>query len=352
MPASITARTRTAPVRRAGPGRRLSTLATIAAAALTLIVAVPAGWLPTSAQAASYPNPGLVKGNITVHDPSMTKGPSGTYLLGATAPGIDLRTSSDRITFTYTGKAFPSGASWTDAYTGTSNGNLWAPDLTYIGGKYLMYYAASSFGSNKSAIFLASSTTGTPGSWTNQGLVYSSTTSSDFNAIDPNLIVDQGGKWWLSLGSFWTGIKMIQLDPGTGKQLSSNTTRYSLAQRSGSSTAIEAPSILYHAGYYYLFTSWDLCCKGTSSTYRIAVGRSTAITGPYKDQAGTLLTSGGGTIILASHGTIIGPGGQSVLPDSDADVLVYHYYDGADNGTAKLGINLLGWDSSAWPYVY
>jgi arabinan endo-1,5-alpha-L-arabinosidase len=331
-------------------GHRLALLAAMAAAALALSVTVPLALHQDSARAATYPNPGVVTGNITVHDPSMAKGPTGTYLVGATAPGIDLRTSSNRTAFTYTGKAFPNGASWTDAYTGTSNGNLWAPDITYIGGKYLMYYAASSFGSNHSAIFLASSTSGSPGSWTNQGLVYSTTTSSDHNAIDPNLTVDQSGKWWLSLGSFWTGIKMIQLDPSTGKRLASNTTLYSLASRS--STAIEAPSIIYHAGYYFLFTSWDLCCKGVNSTYKIAVGRSTSITGPYKDRAGTLLTSGGGTIVLATHGTIIGPGGQSLLSDSDGDLLIYHYYDGADNGVSKLGINLLGWDSSVWPYAY
>lgn len=330
----------------------VSIRAATAATALALTLAAPLALSQGAAQAADYPNPGVVRGNITVHDPSMTRGPDGTYLIGATAPGIDLRTSTDRTAFTYTGKAFPNGASWTDAYTGTSNGNLWAPDLSYRGGKYLMYYAASSFGSNKSAIFLATSSTGGPGSWTNQGLVYSTTTSSDHNAIDPNLIVDQSGKWWLSLGSFWTGIKLIQLDPATGKRLASNSSVYSIARRSGSSTAVEAPSIMYHGGYYYLFTSWDLCCRGTGSTYKVTVGRSSSITGPYVDRAGTSLTSNGGTTILATHGTIIGPGGQSLLSDSDGDLLVYHYYDGADNGTAKLGINLLGWDSSAWPYVY
>jgi arabinan endo-1,5-alpha-L-arabinosidase len=331
---------------------RLSILAATAATAVALTVSVPLGLTGGVAQAADYPGPGVVTGNITVHDPSMVKGPSGTYLLGATAPGIDLRTSTDRTNFTYTGKAFPNGASWTDTYTGTSNGNLWAPDLTYIGGRYLMYYSASSFGSNRSAIFLATSTTGAPGSWANQGLVYSTTTSSDHNAIDPNLIVDRSGNWWLSLGSFWTGIKMIQLDPGTGKRLASNSTVHSIARRSGSSTAVEAPSIMYHAGYYYLFTSWDLCCRGTGSTYKVTVGRSTSITGPYRDRAGTALTSNGGTTILATHGTIVGPGGQSLLTDTDGDLLVYHYYDGAANGTAKLGINLIGWDSSNWPYVY
>ena len=329
---------------------RLTKPAILAAALLAVCAAlVPASGADVAA-AAAYPNPGVVKGNITVHDPSMTRGPSGAYLLAATAPGIDLRTSTDRTTFTLTGKAFPNGAPWTDAYTGTSNGNLWAPDVTYIGGKYLMYYAASSFGSNRSAIFLASSTTGAPGSWTNQGLVYSTTTSSNHNAIDPSLVVDANGAWWLSLGSFWTGIKMIRLDPGTGKRLASDQTVHSLASRPGS-TAVEAPAIVRHGGYYYLFTSWDSCCKGASSTYKIYVGRSTSITGPYVDRAGTRLTDGGGTQILASHDRYVGPGGQSVLTDVDGDLLVYHYYDSADRGVAKLGVNLLGWDSSGWPYA-
>jgi arabinan endo-1,5-alpha-L-arabinosidase len=325
---------------------RLLSLVAVATLALT----TSAGTALGPAGAASYPDPGVVRGNITVHDPSMTRGPDGTYLLGATAPGIDLRTSTDRTNFSYAGKAFPNGAPWTDAYTGTSNGNLWAPDISYRGGTFLMYYAASSFGSNNSAIFLASSPTGRPGTWTNQGLVYSTTRSSDHNAIDPNLVVDANGQWWLSLGSFWTGIKLIQLDPGTGKRASWNQTVYSIAARPGS-TAIEAPAIMYRGGYYYLFTSWDACCRGTSSTYNINVGRSTSITGPYVDRAGVALTNGGGTRILASHGRYVGPGGQSLLTDVDGDLIVYHYYDGQNNGIAKLGINLLGWDSAAWPYA-
>jgi arabinan endo-1,5-alpha-L-arabinosidase len=214
----------------------------------------------------------------------------------------------------------------------------------------VLYYAASSFGSNNSAIFLATSTSGLPGTWTNLGKVYSTTTSSDHNAIDPNLIVDRRGTWWLALGSFWTGIKMIQIDPSTGKQPSSNKAVYSLAQRGGTG-AVEAASIMYHAGNYYLFTSWDVCCRGTSSTYKVMVGRSATITGPYTDRSGARQTSGGGTEVLATHGTVIGPGGQSPLTDGDGDLLVYHYYDGADRGTPKLGLNHLGWDTAAWPYV-
>lgn len=290
---------------RSGPRR----LAWLLAAAVVTAATIPAALQIRSAEAAEYPGPGVVSGNITVHDPSMVKGPDGTYLLAATAPGIALRTSTDRSKFTYSGLAFPNGAAWTDEYTGAANANLWAPDLSYQNGKYYLYYSASSFGKNKSAIFLATSTTGKPGSWSNQGKIYATTTSSNHNAIDPNLVIDRSGKWWLSLGSFWTGIKLIELNPSTGKRISSSSTVHSIAARPGS-TALEAPAIIYHAGYYYLFTSWDACCKGKDSTYKIMVGRSKAITGPYKDRPGKLLTDGGGTQVLGSHDRIVGPGGS------------------------------------------
>ncbi|MDP9828099.1 beta-xylosidase [Kineosporia succinea] len=156
------------------PGKRRWRLTGLLAAALVTAAVVPTALHLRPAGAAEYPGPGVVSGNTAVHDPSMVKGPDGTYLLAATAPGLALRTSTDRTRWTYTGLAFPNGsATWTDEYTGTSNGNLWAPDLSYRNGTFYLYYAASSFGKNKSAIFLATSTTGKPGSWTNQGKVYS-----------------------------------------------------------------------------------------------------------------------------------------------------------------------------------
>jgi arabinan endo-1,5-alpha-L-arabinosidase len=209
-----------------------------------------------------------------------------------------------------------------------------------------MYYSASTFGVNRSAIFLATSTTGASGSWTNQGLVVESRTSDTFNAIDPNLFVDSDGRWWLSFGSFWSGIKLVALNPATGKR--ADTTIRSVAGRNGG--AIEAPVIVKHGSYYYLWASFDRCCQGAASTYRVMVGRSSSVTGPYLDRTGTAMTSGGGTQVLAGHGSIHGPGHQAVLADSDGDALIYHYY--ADNGASLLGINLLGYDSSAWPFVY
>lgn len=324
------------------------TIVTVSAHAATVSNAAPraAAATPTTAPA-SYPNPGVVTGDTGTHDPSVAKTPSGGYLLAYTGANIQLKTSTDRTAWHNAGAAFPGGASWTLSYTGGSNA-LWAPDISYHNGKYYMYYAASTFGSNHSGIFLATSTSGASGSWSNQGLVIETTTSSNYNAIDPNLVVDTSGNWWLTLGSFWTGIKLIRLNPSTG--LRADSSLVSLAQRTGSTTAIEASFIFHHGSYYYLWVSFDLCCRGASSTYRIMVGRSTSVSGPYVDRNGTRMTSGGGTQVLAGHGSIHGPGGQSVIADTDANVLFYHYY--ANSGASFLGINLIGYDSAGWPFVY
>ncbi|MET8471553.1 arabinan endo-1,5-alpha-L-arabinosidase [Streptomyces sp. NPDC006422] len=317
--------------------RRTALLALPAAALLALI--------PSTASA--YPNPGTVTGATVVHDPTMIRTSAGTYLLYATGGGLAERSSTDRTAFTAGRDAFTIKPSWWSSYATEA----WAPDISYHGGRYLMYYAVSTFGSNKSAIGLAGSTTGEPGSWTDYGVVYTSTTSSDYNAIDPNLFVDGDGKWWLSFGSWWSGIKMIRVDPATGKQHAGDTKRYSLAARPTGTKAVEAPYVVKHGAYYYLFASYDTCCAGTSSTYKVKVGRATSVTGPYYDKNGVAMTNNGGTPVLESHGRYIGPGGQSIMSDVDGDLIVYHYYDGQDNGTPKLGINLLDW-SSGWPVAY
>jgi arabinan endo-1,5-alpha-L-arabinosidase len=346
------------PVRKSPALRRLAALslsvvvvaaglaaATRSSSAATLNAAVPQVAATPTTPPASYPRPGAVTGDIGVHDPTIVARPGGGYLLAHTGDNIALKTSSDRTAFRNAGAVFPGGASWTTTYTGGSR-NLWAPDLTYRDGRYWLYYSASTFGSNRSAIFLATSTTGASGSWANQGLVIESRTSDNFNAIDPNLVVDASGKWWLSFGSFWSGIKMVALNPATGKR--SDATLRSIAGRNGG--AIEAPVIARHGNYYYLWVSFDRCCQGAASTYRVMVGRSTSVTGPYVDRSGKAMTAGGGTQVLAGHGNIHGPGHQAVLPDTDAEALVYHYY--ADNGAALLGINLLGYDAAGWPFVY
>jgi arabinan endo-1,5-alpha-L-arabinosidase len=296
---------------------------------------------------AAYPAPMPVSGNTGVHDATVVKRPDGGYLLANTGTNVALKTSSDLKTFRDAGSAFPGGASWTTPYT-KGDKNLWAPDLSYRNGKYYLYYSASTFGSNRSAIFLATSVTGASGGWTNQGMVVESQTSDNFNAIDPNLLVDDQGRWWLSFGSFWSGIKMIELDSATG--LRKGSAPLSLARRDSNGGAIEAPTLFKHGSYYYLYASFDICCRGAASTYRIMVGRSTSATGPFVDRNGVNMVNGGGTEILAGHGAIHGPGHQAVITHDNSDVLVYHYYP--DSGGAQLGLNRIGYDSTGWPYVY
>ncbi|MGY5765796.1 family 43 glycosylhydrolase [Brachybacterium sp. DNPG3] len=322
------------------PGRR-TVMTGIAAA---LVGGPVVGALGTPAANAAYPGPGAVSGDLTVHDPEIIRRADGTYLMPHTGAGVALKTSTDRVTWSDVGAAFPNGTPWADPYTGGDT-NLWAPDIHWADGVYRLWYSASTFGSNRSAIFTATSPSGEPGTWTHGGLVVESSTSDDFNAIDPALVIDDSGTWWLAFGSFWDGIRMIRLDPTTG--LRSGSELHTLASRGGG--AIEAPSIHRANGWYYLFASFDLCCRGADSTYRVMVGRSSSVTGPYYDRSGTALTAGGGTEILASHDAIHGPGHQAVLSDVDGDVLFYHYYDAA--GDPKLGINLLGYDSAGWPYV-
>ncbi|MEU8075503.1 arabinan endo-1,5-alpha-L-arabinosidase [Catellatospora citrea] len=351
------------PSRLAALGLAAAMLATAAVAgAVSAVQAATRGTAPVTGPAAaalpaaaptapppSYPNPGRVTGSTGAHDPAVVRTPNGAYLLAATGDNLPLKTSTDRVTWRDAGVVWPGGAPWTSAYTG-GGANLWAPDISYRDGRFLLYYSASTFGSQRSAIFLATSPTGAAGSWTHQGLIIESSGTVGYNAIDPNLFVDAAGQWWLAFGSFWTGIKSIRLDPATGKRSTTDTAVRALAQRQTAAGAVEAPFVYRHGGFYYLFVSFDLCCRGAASTYRIMVGRSAAPTGPFTDRNGTALTSGGGTQILAGHGSIHGPGHPAVLADNGQDVLFYHYY--ADSGAARLGINLLGWDSAGWPFVY
>jgi arabinan endo-1,5-alpha-L-arabinosidase len=268
------------------------------------------------------------------------------YYLFATGGTLDVRSSPDILTYSDVGNVFGAIPMWVTTALGQNPGSLWAPDISYFEGQFHVYYAGSSFGSNDSVIGLATTASLSAPKWADQGAVVQSTTTDDFNAIDPNISFDASCTPWLAFGSFWSGIKMRQIDPSTGKLSTSHTTTYSLASRNGG--AIEAASIISHNGFYYLFVSFDACCQGVSSTYRTMVGRAAAITGPYSDKAGADMMTGAAEQLLASSGRYIGPGGGTAWRDGDAYLYAYHYYDGDDNGVSKLQVRPITFDAQDW----
>lgn len=310
--------------------------------------------LLTTPLMAAEPMPAL-KGNTAIHDPSILVTETGwasfaTGVEGAADGGtIRTKTSSDGITWTEAG-AFPGGlAAWIKPELGYQPRNIWAPSISMHDGVAYLYYSASKFGRNNSAIGLTINTdfdAARPAEgWQDQGLVFRSRRDDWLNAIDPWRI-DVGDQAFLAFGSYWDGIRMVELDPATG--LRKDTTEpLRLASRNGE--AIEASTILEHEGQFYLLVSFDACCRGLESTYRIMMGRADAVEGPYLDRDGRPMLEGGGTELLASTGRYHGPGGQEFVDVHGTPWLAFHFYDGETGGTPKLQLAPLGWTEDGWP---
>ena len=278
-------------------------------------------------------------------------------------PQFPIRCSTDLHTWKRCGAVFPAVPEWIQQMS-PQTAELWAPDISYFDGLYHLYYAFSVFGKNTSGIALATNLTLDPASpnykWIDHGLVLRSFATDDFNAIDPNLVLDARGQAWLSFGSFWTGIKIRKLDRGTGMLSKTDTGLYALAARSDGpltqprdpnlppdAEAIEAPFIVHHDGFYYLFVSWDLCCRGVKSTYHTMVGRSASVTGPYVGRDGKPMSQGGGSPLLSANRIWLGPGGESLLHLPAEDLIVFHAYSAVD-GHPALHISTIDW-KNGWP---
>ncbi len=301
--------------------------------------------------------------DIRVHDPVMIVQDS-VFHLFCTGKGISQYQSTDLIHWESLPGIFPSSPEWVLEKIPAFGNHIWAPDISFYQGKYWLFYSVSEFAKNNSCIGLVSTPTLDPQdtayTWTDHGAIICSTPGKDdWNAIDPNFILDERGNPWLTFGSFWNGIQLIPLKSDLSGRLDEEPPLL-LASRKRTNPedlihpgdgAIEAPFIVERNGWYYLFTSFDYCCRGEKSTYHVRVGRSKALQGPYLDKENTPLNSGGGTLIFEGNERWAAAGHNAVVHFQGKDLFLCHGYDNLDQGHPKLIIRRLNWEKDAWPVI-
>ena len=302
--------------------------------------------------------------NISVHDPVMIR-QDGIYYIFCTGNGISMFSSTDMLNWKQEKPVFTSAPQWVIKELPRFRNSIWAPDISFYKGTYYLFYAVSAFGKNTSCIGLAMNKTLHTESpdykWIDLGCVIESIPGRDnWNAIDPNLIIDEAGVPWLDFGSFWGGIKLVRLKEDLTGIFTDPQEWYTLARRfrdpytddrNAGTAQIEAPFIFRKGNFYYLFVSWDKCCSGVNSTYKVAVGRAAKVTGPYFASDSTVMAKGGGTIVVQGDANYPGVGHEAVVTFDGTDYLVYHGYDAKDNGRSKLIIKKLRWDNKGWPVI-
>jgi len=299
-----------------------------------------------------------------VHDPVMAR-EGDTYYLYATGMGIQQMTSKDRKTWTASrNPVITNIPSWTaDSVPGFRN-HVWAPDVIQWRGRWWLAYSCSTFGRNGSAIGLLSNSSLSTNTWKDEGCIVTSREKRDnWNAIDPNFVIDDNDTPWLVWGSFWDGIQLARLDStmhiAKGVKPRTIARRYdpnykpsepNPTSRFAGTNAIEAPFIFKHGGNYYLFVSWDYCCRGAQSNYRVAVGRSKTVEGPYLDRAGIDMVNGGGLLFLEGDKKEWEAAGHSAAYTFDGqDVFICHGYSATQNGAALLIQRPISWTADGWP---
>ncbi|MDN3655703.1 arabinan endo-1,5-alpha-L-arabinosidase [Ferruginibacter paludis] len=299
---------------------------------------------------------------ISVHDPVIIRQDS-MYYIFCTGQGITAFSSPDMKHWKQLKPVFDKAPQWAVDAIPSFRGHIWAPDISYHNGQFYLYYAVSAFGKNTSCIGLATNKTLDPSSknfkWIDHGKVIQSVPGRDmWNAIDPNLVMDENNIPWLAFGSFWNGMKLVKLDsaltavaqPEEWYTVAARKRDFILPDSVAGDAAIEAPFIYHHGKYFYLFVSFDYCCRGEKSTYKMMVGRSEKVTGPYADQDGVPMNLGGGSTVLEGDKNWHGVGHNAVANFSGTDYLIFHGYDAADNGRSKLRIEKLAWFND-WPMV-
>ncbi|TGE29170.1 family 43 glycosylhydrolase [Hymenobacter metallicola] len=293
-----------------------------------------------------------IRGAVGAHDPSNIIKDGNKYWVFTTGVGIPSLYSTDMLNWTAAPRPVFTAAtkpSWIATKVPGFVDTYWAPECIYMNGKFYLYYSCSTFGSKVSGIGLATNVTLDPTSpnynWVDEGEVISSNNNSAANAIDPAVYRDAANNLWFTYGSFFGGIRILQLDPATGKPLA-NATQFAVANG-----GVEAAYVKQHGSYYYLFINRGNCCQGSNSTYYIQVGRSTSPSGPFLDKNGVNLNNNGGSVVLSTSGRYVGPGHAGVFEENGVSYFSHHYYDLDNGGAAKLDVAKLTWDAAGWPVV-
>lgn len=306
---------------------------------------------------------GIASAQIFVHDPVITQ-ENEKYHLFCTGFGITAWSSPDLKNWANEGPVFKETPQWVNSTIPNFAGHMWAPDIVFHNKQYYLYYSVSAFGKNTSAIGVATNKTLDPSSpdfeWVDHGKVIHSVPERDnWNAIDPAIAFDAHGQAWMSFGSFWGGLKLVKMTDDL-LSIAQPEKWYSIAKRKKNLTArkteagsgaIEAPFIFKKNGYYYLFVSFDYCCKGAESTYKVMVGRSDKIMGPYYDKEGKSLNNSGGSLVVQGNEDWSALGHNAAYTFDNKDYFVCHGYDAHEDGRQKLIIREIEWDKDHWPIV-
>jgi arabinan endo-1,5-alpha-L-arabinosidase len=273
-------------------------------------------------------------GKPFIHDPSTIMECEGKY-----------------YTFGTGGGGLISEDGWTWKGGAVRPGGGAAPDAIKIGDRYLVAYGATGGGlggGHNGRILTMWNKTLDPSSpdfkYTEPVVVAQSDGIEDNDAIDPGLLLDPNdGRLWCSYGTYFGFIRLVELDPGTGKRVEGN-------KAINIAIDCEATDLIYRDGWYYLLGTHGTCCDGANSTYNIVVGRSRKVTGPYLDNVGRDMLKGGGRMVVAAGGRVVGPGhfGRVILENGVEKMSCHYEADLDQGGRSVLGIRPLLWENE-WP---